>query len=116
VSPGGTLIWDVARLVALAEGLPVRKMPLTEIAEFDEAYWFPQGAAVSCRQVAEHAQLIQEADLSFPIIVSTNGRLMDGMHRVAKAHLQGLSEIDAVQLTLDPEPDYVDKAPDELPY
>ncbi len=38
------------------------------------------------------------------------------MHRVAKAVLMGLKTIEAVQFECDPEPDYVDVNPDELPY
>lgn len=41
---------------------------------------------------------------------------MDGMHRVAKAALQGRNEIEAVQFDEDPDPDYVGREPDELPY
>ena len=41
---------------------------------------------------------------------------MDGMHRVAKAAREGREEIEAVQLDEDPEPDYVGRGPEELPY
>ncbi len=60
--------------------------------------------------------LIDEADLSFPIIVSSNGSVMDGMHRVAKAVRQGRTEIAAVQFERDPEPDHVGLGPNDLPY
>jgi hypothetical protein len=110
------LVWDVERLVALSDGLPVIKVPLGEIRELDQDYWFEHGQAASCRNVAKHAQLIFDADLSFPIILSPDGHVMDGMHRVAKAHLQGLSEIDAVRLKENPEPDYVNRSPEGLPY
>lgn len=64
----------------------------------------------------EHIRLIEEADLSFPIILSASGAVMDGMHRVAKAVLQGVQEIDAVQFEQDPEEDYIGVGPDDLPY
>jgi hypothetical protein len=41
---------------------------------------------------------------------------MDGMHRILKALLEGLEEIEAVRFGRDPEPDYVDVDPDDLPY
>jgi len=41
---------------------------------------------------------------------------MDGMHRVAKALLLGHPSIEAVQLTQDPEPDYIGVTPEELSY
>jgi hypothetical protein len=59
---------------------------------------------------------MEAADLRFPIILSADGRVMDGMHRVAKAVLLRQATIEAVQFDVDPEPDYVDVRPDELPY
>jgi hypothetical protein len=41
---------------------------------------------------------------------------MDGMHRVSKAYLEGRTTISAVQLTSDPEPDFVGVDGAELPY
>ena len=41
---------------------------------------------------------------------------MDGMHRVAKALRAGHTEIEAVQFTVDPPPDYLNVQPTDLPY
>jgi hypothetical protein len=106
----------VDRLVALASTLPPQKVPLADIAEIDEAYWFSGSDGITCRKIAEHARFIDEADLAFPIILSSDRRIMDGMHRVLKALNAGHSTIDAVIFANDPEPDYVDVFPDELPY
>lgn len=48
------------------------------------------------QQMIEHFQLIQQADLSYPIILSADGRV-DGMHRVAKAKLLDHLTIKAVR-------------------
>ena len=64
----------------------------------------------------EHARLIDAADLSLPIILSSDGRVMDGMHRVAKAALLGHETIAAVQFATNLESDFVDVQPEELPY
>jgi hypothetical protein len=64
----------------------------------------------------EHIRLIETADLRFPINLSSDGRVMDGMHRVVKALLDGWVTIDAVRFTVDPEPDHIDVDPNELPY
>ena len=61
-------------------------------------------------------RLIEQTDLSYPIILSSDGRVMDGMHRVAKALFEGRKTIEAVQFNQDPEPDYEDVHPDDLPY
>lgn len=114
--PDGLRAWDVDRLVALTKGLPVIEVPLSAITELDRPYWYDHGAVPTCRSVAEHARLIGEADLSFPIILSSDGGVMDGMHRVAKAAMQGHSSVSARQFTQDPDPDYIGVDPDKLPY
>jgi hypothetical protein len=65
-------------------------VPVASIRELDEPYW---GEPMTCRNVAEHARLIEEADLGCPIILSSDGRVMDGMHRVLKALILGDSHI-----------------------
>ncbi|HUP49782.1 MAG TPA: hypothetical protein VNA04_13430 [Thermoanaerobaculia bacterium] len=103
------------RLVQLSSRLPRKRLPLSEIRELDEA-WFGEDERPTWRAMIEHMRLIEEADLSFPIILSANGAVMDGMHRVARASLQGRHEIEAVQFNEDPEPDHIGLGPDELPY
>ena len=63
-----------------------------------------------------HLRLIAAADLSYPIILSASGAVMDGMHRVCKAALEGRTEIQAVQFAEDPPPDHVGLGPNDLPY
>jgi hypothetical protein len=109
----GLRAWDIDRLVSLSKDLVPELVPITDIRELDEAYW---GGSMTCREVAEHARLIQEADLSFPVILSSDGRIMDGMHRVLKAFLVGRSRLPAVRFISDPVPDYVGIDPEELTY
>ncbi len=116
-SERGLIAWDVNRLLRLTKDLPRFHVELTAIRELDEPYWFSAGPGdATCRAVLEHARLIEEADLSFPIILSSDGRVMDGMHRVAKAALKGFTSIEAVQFKCDPDPDFIGLGPDELPY
>ena len=108
--------WDVHRLLALAEPLPTIEVPLSAIRELDEPYWSHDGTPLTCRDIAEHAQLIDEADLGYPIILSSDGRVMDGMHRAVKALMRNLTHLPAKQFAQDPEPDHVGVDPDDLPY
>ncbi len=105
--PGGRAFWLTETLWRAAESLPVIRIPLGAIAEFDRDCWFQDKHAPTCRAVAEHARRIQEADLSYPIILSADGRLMDGGHRLAKAYLLGAADIAAVRFEVDPEPERV---------
>jgi hypothetical protein len=111
----GLLAWDVDRLVELSRGLPIKNVQLADIRELDEV-WSGEDERQTWRSMIEHMKLIQEADCSFPIILSATGAIMDGRHRVAKATLEGKREIEAVQFAEDPEPDYVGRGPDDLPY
>jgi hypothetical protein len=109
--------WDVDRLIELSRGLPVELVPINSIREIDTAYWFDGSAEVpTVRKVAEHAKLIGEVDISYPIILGHDGRVMDGMHRVARGLLDGRVEIKAVRFPSPIEPDYRSCLPHELPY
>ena len=108
--------WDVDRLVELTKDLPVAEVELSDIDEVDSAYWFDEWSPPTVRRVVEHVRLVNEVDPSHPIILGPDGRVMDGMHRVARALLEERGTIAAVRLPALPEPDYRDCRPDELPY
>ncbi|MGJ8725637.1 MAG: hypothetical protein ACSHYB_13845 [Roseibacillus sp.] len=116
-SDQGLLAWDVVGLIERVSSLTPVEIQISEIAELDEPHWFNlEGDLPTCRKIAEHAQLIREADLTYPIIVDPEYRVLDGMHRVCKALNQGAETILAYCLLVLPEPDYVGIAPSELPY
>jgi hypothetical protein len=114
-SPGGFLVWDVDRLIELTADYPRRRVALSEIRELTEV-WFGPGEGATWTALVEHIRLIDAADLKFPIILAADGTVMDGMHRAAKALRTGCSDIEAVQFTSDPPPDYCDVQPGDLPY
>ena len=103
----GRYVWYTERLWQLARQLPPKSIPIESIAEFDQNCWFDDGKPPTCRAIAAHAKRIYETDMSYPIILSAEGYLMDGGHRIAKAWLLGMNEIQAVQFEVDPEPDEV---------
>jgi hypothetical protein len=84
---------------------PVFTIAIDAIPEFDQNCWFRDPP--TCREVAEHARQIMDADLDFPVIFSADGRLMDGGHRIAKAWLLGHTEIKAQRFDRTPEPEYI---------
>jgi hypothetical protein len=85
----------------------VQTIAIADIPEFDQDCWFGASHLPTCRAVAEHAKRIQNADLTYPIILSADGGSMDGGHRIARAWLNGPVEIRMVRFARDPEPDYV---------
>jgi hypothetical protein len=93
----GLAAWDVDRLIQLSRALPRSRIAVGTIRELDEIYWFDDDQErPTCRRVLDHLRLIEATDLRYPIILGADGRVMDGMHRVAKALLEGREEIDAV--------------------
>jgi hypothetical protein len=109
--------WDVDRLIELTAGLPVEEVELATITEIDDVYWFNGHAErPTVRKIAEHARLIAEVDPRHPIILGPDGRVMDGMHRIARALLEGRSTIAAVRMAELVDPDYRDCQPVTLPY
>src|SRR3954464_4464626 len=97
-SPAGLRAWDVDRLIELTKGFMRQRVPLASIREIDEVYWSNEGTAqLTCRGVVEHARLMQECGFDYPVILSSDGRVMDGMHRICKALLLGHTDIEAVR-------------------
>jgi len=114
-SPQGLLAWDVDRLIELSKDFQRRTIRIDEIGELDRE-WHGEDGPPTWRQMIEHIQLINEADLTYPIILAANGEVMDGRHRIAKAALLGSETIECVQFSDDPQPDHIGKRPEELPY
>lgn len=108
--------WDVDRLIELTAGFGVVDVPLSEIWEVDTVYWFDEQHRPTVRSVIEHARLIEAVDREHPIILGPDGRVMDGMHRVARALLEGDETIAAVRFGELPEATFRNCDPNELPY
>lgn len=107
--------WDVNRLIEISRGLPVEMLPVVDIREVDHVYWFNERERPTVRSVVEHARRIRDVDTSFPILLGPDGRVMDGMHRIAKAMLEGTEQIAAVTFPVLPPPDYRDCQPEDVP-
>lgn len=116
-SQTGIDAWDVDRLIEMSRAIAPTTVDLDSIPDVDADYWFfDHPGKPSVRDVVEHARLISEVDTSHPIILDPDGRVMDGMHRVARALLDRKTSISAVKLATLPEPDFRDCRPEDLPY
>ena len=109
ITDGIKRIWKIERLWKIASSLPVKDVMLAGISNLDEVSWFGDtpDESPTCRRVANHAKRIYEAEFDYPVILSSEGWVMDGMHRVCKAYLLGWQTIKAVQFTQNPEPDEI---------
>jgi len=89
--------WSVARLIELSRKLPVMDVPLDHLAihyQYD----------LTLREMVSHMKSVNDADLSFPIILDEDGEIMDGRHRVMKALLNETESIKAVRFEKNPQP------------
>jgi hypothetical protein len=106
---GRTPYWCMRTIWAAAEGKPAVTVAIEELNILDAVVWFggPKNVEPTIRRVAERARDIFNADLSYPIIVTKTGDVLDGAHRIAKAYLQGEQTITAVVIDGYPPPDGV---------
>jgi len=110
IRDGKRLVWYTERLWSEARTLKPFDIDLLSIRELDQDCWFASGPfrkKPTLREVANHCQRINAANLEWPIILNADGSLMDGGHRVCKALLEGRSTIRAVQFAVMPDPDEV---------
>ena len=111
------LIWDVDKLLALTEHLPTIEVNLSDIKELYENFWYQYPEDIpTCKSISDHMILIKQTDLRYPIILNSDGSVMDGMHRVCKAYIRGLKKIKAKKFGSMPKPDFKNIHPDDLEY
>ena len=110
-----TYIWDVDDLIQLSATFQTKEINLSEIKELLEPYWYPNSSPTT-QEIIEHMQLVQAADLTYPIILCSQGRVMDGMHRVAKAKLLDHLTIKAVRFEITPPANFINIDEDDLDY
>jgi hypothetical protein len=110
--------YRVADLWKHAEQFPVRRLAVAVIWEQhrkvrclgDEFVRFSPEALVASKELLapvyrmSHMARVHRADLLYPILITKDGWVADGMHRLIKAHLEGEKAIKAVVLETMPEP------------
>jgi len=108
----GRNVWDVQILWAMAEMHKAVEVKLSDIPNVTvnlmESYcWTRTGEWVKALTVAEilkHADRVEKADLTKPIILTPDGCVADGIHRIIKAIRKGESSILAIRLPIMPPP------------
>jgi hypothetical protein len=112
-----THVWDVHKLIRATRGLRVFDVPVCDIGEIDENWWYQDpGALPTPRSLAHHMRLVRQTDPAHPVILCAEGRLMDGMHRVVGALMENREHVRAVRFPVTPTPDFVNVSLDDLPY
>ena len=96
--------WSVARLIELSKDLPILNIPI------DHLYLYYKYKNLTLREMVMHLKAVNDADLSYPIILDEDGELLDGRHRIMKALLLGVKTIKAVRFDENPSPCKIDSA------
>jgi hypothetical protein len=94
--------WNVPRLTKLAEPLPLLSLPLDAMNLACTEY------TTNMRTFVAHMNNVLTADLDIPILLSEDGEIFDGRHRIMKALHLGLTHIKAKRFETNPEPDRID--------
>jgi hypothetical protein len=97
-------LWLTERLWQHAAKLESKQIPIEQISALDINTWF-FNVEPTCRRITEHTKRINDASFEYPVILSAEGWVMDGMHRICKALLIGKETIEAVQFLVNPEAD-----------
>ena len=85
--------WHVPDLLARATDLPV-----------GVDAWFGEACRPTIENVVDHMRRVLKADLDDPILLSAEGHVFDGLHRLARCLLEGVETIRFCQFEADPEP------------
>ena len=95
--------WHVPDLHAAAKDLPVKEIPTCQF-NLDVDAWFGEASTPTIKNVIHHMKRIQNADLCEPILLSSEGHVFDGLHRLARCALEGKQFIVCQQFETNPEP------------
>ncbi len=111
VQDGKRHVWDVPRLWALSADFPVFEFPIAAFSAMDLDIWFCGVNVPTVRAVYEHSLRIDAAELRYPILLDPDGTVLDGVHRLLKAHKLGHSTVSAVRFAQMPPPDRIEDWP-----
>lgn len=99
-------IWNALTLIEHSKKFPVFDLPVAGI-DLSRRAWKIE----SIDDFIYHMNRVNKTNLDYPVILNDEGVIVDGLHRVAKAVLQGKTIIKAIRLN--DMPDYDSKIEDD---
>ena len=100
--------WLIQSLIEETKNLAIFEVSIDEFEQYlDVNAWFHGDKETTLREIISHYKRAEQSDLSYPIILSDEFGVMDGLHRILKAHLSGQSSLPVVRLLKTPPPDYI---------
>jgi len=95
-------IWKTTSLIKASLGLPVFRLDISKVSVEEVLRW----KLVNLRDYLNHYRRVAQADLSKPLILRSDGYIMNGWHRVIKALYENKKHLPAVRFLVDPDPDF----------
>lgn len=91
--------YGILRLIELAKDLPVYQLPL-HLMDLSNCIW----ESKNMMELAAEIYRVNNADLSYPILLDWDGKVADGRHRILKALSHGVPVLPARRLIFKPSP------------
>jgi len=114
-SDGIRKYWLVDELWENAKELPVEYMPVEAlVGQLNGTCWTDGDEDVTPQWVLGHTRRILKADLNYPILINSENMILDGIHRLCKAVIEGKVEVAVQRIDPLPTPTFstsVDDAP-----
>ncbi len=99
--------WNLKDIWKSSEELTVELMLVSEL--WDERYskafcWQLHGEEITNEFFLHHLRRVLDANLDYPIILSEENYILDGVHRLMKCKYLGIEKIKYVKFKKDPKP------------
>jgi len=95
-------IWGTTSLIKNSMNLPVFQFEVKTVCLDEIMRW----TIINVRDYCVHFKRVRDADLTKPIILRSDGYIMDGWHRIIKALTHGVKTLPAKQFEVTPTPDF----------
>ncbi len=106
----GRCVWRAEDLWGAAKGVPTIDLPVDDfVDQLNGTCWTQGDEEVTPNWVLCHTRRILNAE-DYPIIIDQDGIILDGVHRLCRAVLEGREVIATQRLTVLPEPIYIVEA------
>jgi disulfide oxidoreductase YuzD len=97
--------WDLKDIWKSTKDFQKKKIKISELwdTRYAKAWcWQHEEEVINNEFFLHHMERVLKADLSYPIILSEENLIFDGVHRLVKAKHLGLEYIEYVQFKKDP--------------
>ena len=99
--------WDLKDIWEASKNLKVEQIKVSTLwdSRYKKAWcWQHEDEEINNLFFLHHMKRVLNSDLNYPIILSEENLIFDGVHRLMKAKHLGLEYIDCVRFSKDPKP------------